>query len=267
MEYHKPYSGNGSSLGVCEQISAIYSVNIWDHSCSKVWLLTTLLYYTSNSQQNEAHCCCRTAFEISKGWISEAKYLQRSTETSNKHFMGYMFDVTSGEFVTKTRDPLGTCVWIMGQKNLDKTVEKNGLPALGQQNGLDRWVRTTDRLRKCKNIEFENFGQSGTLRHLLFLLYINDFSKCSNVFDFHIFADDTNLFYSNSNLAELESIVTYNLKMVSDWLMANKVSLNIDKTNFINFHPPQKGEGKESDPNNGSADASATIFLYMIHRG
>ena len=30
MEYHKPYSVNGSSLGMCEQISAIYSVNICD---------------------------------------------------------------------------------------------------------------------------------------------------------------------------------------------------------------------------------------------
>jgi len=53
------------------------------------------------------------------------------------------------------------------------------------------------------------------------------------VFGFQIFADDTNLFYSDSNLAELESIVNYKLKMVSDWLMANKVPLNIDKTNFI----------------------------------
>ena len=78
---------------------------------------------------------------------------------------------------------------------------------------------------------------------LLFLLYINDFSDCSNAFDFHISADDTNLFYSNSNFAELESIVNYNLKMVSDWLMANRVSLNIDKTNFIIFHPPQKVKG------------------------
>ena len=85
--------------------------------------------------------------------------------------------------------------------------------------------------------------QGSVLGPLLFLLYINDFSKCSNVFDFHIFADDTNLFYSNSNLAELESIVNYNLKMVSDWLTANKVSLNIDKTNFIIFHPPQKVKG------------------------
>ena len=78
---------------------------------------------------------------------------------------------------------------------------------------------------------------------LLFLLYIKDLSKCSSVFDVHIFADNTDLFYSNSNLAELESIVNYNLKMVSDWFMADKVSLNIDKTNFIFFHPPQKVKG------------------------
>ena len=85
--------------------------------------------------------------------------------------------------------------------------------------------------------------QGSVLGPLPFLLYINDFCKCSNAFDFHIFADNTNMFYSNSSLAELESIVDYNLRMVSDWLMANKVSLNIDKTNFIIFHPPQKVKG------------------------
>ena len=29
-------------------------------------------------------------------------------------------------------------------------------------------------------------------------------------------------------------------KLVSSWLAANKLSLNIDKTNLIIFHPPQK---------------------------
>ena len=75
---------------------------------------------------------------------------------------------------------------------------------------------------------------------LLFLLYINDFSKCSNIFDFHIFADDTNLFYADTSIVNLESIINNNLKLISCWLKANKLSLNIDKTNYVIFHPPQK---------------------------
>ena len=82
--------------------------------------------------------------------------------------------------------------------------------------------------------------QGWVLGPLLFLLYINDFSNCSKLFDFHIFAGDTNLFYSNRSLTELEAVVNNNLKFVSNWLMANKLSLNVDKTNFIIFHPPQK---------------------------
>ena len=71
-------------------------------------------------------------------------------------------------------------------------------------------------------------------------MYINDFRNCCRAFDFHIFADDTNLFYSNSSLIEQEETINYNLTLVSNWLKANKLSLNIDKTNFIIFHPPQK---------------------------
>ena len=42
--------------------------------------------------------------------------------------------------------------------------------------------------------------QGSVLSPLLFLIYINDITNCSNLFYFQIFSDDTNLLYSNKSL-------------------------------------------------------------------
>ena len=46
--------------------------------------------------------------------------------------------------------------------------------------------------------------QGSVLGPLLFLIYINDFENCSTLCDFHLFADDSNLFLSNKNIRVLE---------------------------------------------------------------
>jgi len=82
--------------------------------------------------------------------------------------------------------------------------------------------------------------QGSVLGPLLFLLYINDLQNSSSVFEFHLFADDSNLFCKNKKLQELESTINNQLIFVNSWLCANKLSLNVDKSSFVIFHPPQK---------------------------
>ena len=82
--------------------------------------------------------------------------------------------------------------------------------------------------------------QGSVLGPLLFLLYINDLPNISKILNFYLFADDTNIYYENENLAQMEKIINLELKKLSMWLKINRLSLNIGKTNFVIFHPFNK---------------------------
>ena len=82
--------------------------------------------------------------------------------------------------------------------------------------------------------------QGSVLGPLLFLIYINDFASCSELLDFHLFADDSNLFYKHKNISIVQSHLNNELSKIHLWLCANKLSLNIEKSNFVLFHPVQR---------------------------
>ena len=75
---------------------------------------------------------------------------------------------------------------------------------------------------------------------LLFLIYINDIHKSLDKLFFFLFADDTTLLFAHKNLKVLEQVVNSELSKVSEWLVVNKLSLNIKKSNSVILCPSQK---------------------------
>ena len=62
----------------------------------------------------------------------------------------------------------------------------------------------------------------------------------SKVMQFYLFADDTSVHYDSDNLINLQKIVNRELKKIKKWFDANRLALNITKTNYVIFHSPSK---------------------------
>ena len=71
--------------------------------------------------------------------------------------------------------------------------------------------------------------QGSLLGPLLFILYVNDITNASKLANLIMFADDTNLFFTNDNIVELEAKTNEELDKISIWFKLNKLSLNVEK--------------------------------------
>ena len=77
--------------------------------------------------------------------------------------------------------------------------------------------------------------QGSILGPLLFLLYINDTANVSDILFSLLFADDTNVFIQGDQLDDIANKMNLELKKLVAWLNAKKLSLNIDKTQYVIF--------------------------------
>ena len=131
----------------------------------------------------------------------------------------------------------------------------------------------SNRVQKVKvnNVWSTNAGlldigvlQGSIIGVLLFLIYINDLPT-STLMRTLMFADDSTCLDKHRNLNDLETSVNLELSKIADWFIANKMSINSDKTKYMIFHPRYKAITYDMNITfKDQTDPSITVALERI---
>ena len=79
-------------------------------------------------------------------------------------------------------------------------------------------------------------SQRSVLRPLFFLIYINDLHKCFRFSKTYPFSYDKHHTINSAFEKSLKQVDKY-LSNLSNWLRANKLSLNVNKAELVIFRP------------------------------
>ena len=78
--------------------------------------------------------------------------------------------------------------------------------------------------------------QGSILGPLLFILYINDLTRVSEKLFTILFADDTTILIEGTQVNSMITSLNAELAKLTEWLKANKLSINVSKTHYMVFH-------------------------------
>ena len=149
------------------------------------------------------------------------------------------------------------------------TIDHSALIRKLHKYGFDRnrsslnemvWIISRDRSQKCSiNAHLSNIApvscgvpQGSNLGPLLFLVY-----NCLCLASPRMFADDTNITFAASTMADLENVINSELRNLNCWLLTNKLSLNIAKTEFMVIGSNQRVHALSNNQINSEIDGKS----------
>jgi hypothetical protein len=160
--------------------------------------------------------------------LSFVNEVQRDIESENHSLAIYIdltkaFDTVNHEILLKKMERYGI----------------RGVPLQWFNNYLYNRQQFIQSGELSSNIKITSCGvpQGSNLGPVLFLLYVNDLPQALVNATPSLFADDTTLRNSGRNARELRQKMNEDLEIVAMWFIANKLTLNISKTNGCHFRP------------------------------
>ena len=218
------FKGKGS-MEECTNYRPISILPIFSKILEKVVNFQLMKYLTDNNVINTR----QYGFQPNKGTNDALVQLsQQSFEALNKkHLILGIFIDFSKAFDTINHDILTTKM-----KNL---YNFNTSTITWFQNYLSNRKQCVQINNTTSSLHGISCGvpQGSILGPTLFILYINDLITHVKLFNLILYADDTNLFFDTSNLNENINNINLELTNIANWCDANKLTLNLQKTNYM----------------------------------
>ena len=137
---------------------------------------------------------------------------------------------------------------------VDHSILLQKLPYYGVNGDALSWL-TSFLSRRTQQVNFQgSLSSSGCMKvgvpqgsilgPLLFSIYVNDLPNVISLSDVNMFADDTEIHFSHSDLLTVERTLQADIQNVSFWLVANKLKLNIVKSLCMLIGSRQRISGK-----------------------
>jgi hypothetical protein len=102
--------------------------------------------------------------------------------------------------------------------------------------------------------------QGSVIGPLLFLLYINDICNITNMGEFILFADDTNIFIAAESKEEVYVLANKVLQDVCRYMEVNLLHINVKKCCYMYFSPSKR------NVTNSGEDINSNLSLYINGR-